>query len=87
MYSACHVRKMTVDDLGSTASGMNFGKYSAQNYICSFDYSTSVRLIKTETDKAFQFLYCFALLLVSKATQPLLLCITTIAGKRSENQS
>ena len=29
----------------------------------------------------------FALLLVSKATQPLLLCITTIAGKRSENQS
>ena len=59
MYSACHVRKMTVDDLGPTTSGMNFGKYSAQNDVCLFDYSTSVRLIKTETDKAFQFnLYC-----------------------------
>ena len=54
MYSACQVRKMTVDNLGSTASGMNFGKYSAQNDVCSFDYSTSVRLIRTETDKAFQ---------------------------------
>ena len=57
MYSASQVRKMTVDNLGPTASGMNFGKYSAQNDVCSFDYSTSVRLIKTETDKAFQFLY------------------------------
>ena len=78
---------MTVGKLGPTASGMNFGKYSAQNDVCSFDYSTSVRLIKTETDKAFQFLYCLPLLIVSKAMQPLLLCITTIAGKRSENQS
>ena len=34
-------------------SAMNFGKYSAPNDVCSFDYSTSVRLIKTETDKAF----------------------------------
>ena len=58
MYSACQVRKMTVDNLGPTASGMNFGKYSAQNDVCSFDYSTSVRLIRTETDKAFQFSYC-----------------------------
>ena len=59
MYSVCQVRKMTVDhDLEPTASGMNFGKYSAQNDVCSFDYSTIVRLIKTETDKAFQFLYC-----------------------------
>ena len=58
MYSACQVRKMTVDNLGPTASGMNFGKYSAQNDVCSSDYSTSVRLIKTETDKAFQLLYC-----------------------------
>ena len=57
MYSACQVRKMTVDNFAPTASGMNFGKYSAQNDVCSFD-STSVRLIKTETDKAFQFLYC-----------------------------
>ena len=39
-------------------SGMNFGKYSAQNDVCSFDYSTNVRLIKMDTDKAFQFLYC-----------------------------
>ena len=38
MYSACQVRKMTVDNLGPTASGMNFGKYSAQNDVCSFDY-------------------------------------------------
>ena len=58
MYSACQVRKMPGDNLGPTAWGMNFGKYSAQNDVCSFDYSTSVRLIKTETDKAFQFLYC-----------------------------
>ena len=58
MYSACQVRKMTVGNRGPTASGMNFVKYSAQNDICSFDYSTSVRLIKTETDKAFQFLCC-----------------------------
>ena len=58
MYSACHVRKMTVDNLGLTASAMNFGKCSAQNDVCSFDYSTSMRLIKAETDKAFQFLYC-----------------------------
>ena len=50
---------MTVDNLGLTASGMNFGKYSAQNDVRSFDYSTSVRLIKTDTAKAFQFLYCF----------------------------
>ena len=57
MYSACQVRKMTVYNPGSTASGMNFGKYSAQNDVCSFDYLTSVRLIKTERDKAFQFLY------------------------------
>ena len=55
MYSVCQARKMTVDNLGPTASGMNFGKYSAQNDVCSFDYSTSMRLIKTETDKAFQF--------------------------------
>ena len=27
---------MTVDNLGPTASGMNFGKYSAQNDVCSF---------------------------------------------------
>ena len=86
MYSACQVRKMTVDNLGPTASGMNFGKYSAQNDVCSFDYSTSVRLIKTETDKAFNS-YIVCLLLVSKATQPLSLCITTISGRRSENQS
>ena len=59
MYSACQVRKMTVDNLGPTAPGMNFGKLnSAQNDVCSFDYLTSVRLIKTETDKAFQSLYC-----------------------------
>ena len=58
MHSACQARKMTVDNLGLTASGMNFGKYSAQNDVCSFDYLTSVRLIKTETYKAFQFLYC-----------------------------
>ena len=58
MYSTCQVRKMTVDNLGPTASAMNFDKYSAQNDVCSFDYSTSARLIKTETDKAFQFLYC-----------------------------
>ena len=57
MYSACQVRKMTEDDLGPTASRMNFGKYSAQNGVSLFDYSNSVRLIKTETDKAFQFLY------------------------------
>ena len=81
MYCACQVRKITVDNLGPTASGMNFGKYSEQNDVCSFDYSTSVRLIKTAI------LILFALLLVSKATQPLLLCITTKAGKRSENQS
>ena len=56
MYSACQVRKMTVDNLGPTASGLNFGNYSAQNDVCSFDCSTSVRLIKTDTDKAFQFL-------------------------------
>ena len=31
---------MTVDNLGLTASGMNFGKYSAQNDLCLFDYST-----------------------------------------------
>ena len=49
---------MTGDNLGPTSSRMNFGKYSAQNDVCSFDYSTSMRLIKTETDKAFQFLYC-----------------------------
>ena len=87
MYCACQVTKMLADNLGPTASGMNFGKYSAQNDVCSFDYSTSVRLIRTNTDQAFQFLQVFALLLVSKATQPLLLCITTLAGKRSENQS
>ena len=58
MYSACQVRKMTVDNLGPTTSGMNFGKYLAQNDVCSFDFSTSVRLIKSETDKAFQLLYC-----------------------------
>ena len=58
MYSACQVRKMAVDNLRPTVSGMNLGKYSAQNDVCSFDYLTSVRLIKTETDKAFQFLYC-----------------------------
>ena len=57
MYSACQVRKMTVDNLGPTASGINFGKYLTQNDVCSFDYSNSMRLIKTETDKAFQFLY------------------------------
>ena len=58
MYSACQVRKMTVDNLGPTKSGINFGKCLAQNDVCSFNFSTSVRLIKTETDKAFQFLYC-----------------------------
>ena len=66
MHSACQVRKMTVDNLGPTASGMNFGKYSAQNDVCSFDYSTSVSwLIKTETDKAFQFLYYIVCPIVS----------------------
>ena len=59
MYSACQVKKMTVDNLEPTASGMNLGKYSAQNEVCSFDDSTSVRLIKTETEKAFESLYCF----------------------------
>ena len=49
---------MTVDNLGPIASAMNFGKYLAQNDVRSFDYSTSVRLIKTDTDKASQFLYC-----------------------------
>ena len=39
IYCACQVRKMTVDNLGPTASAMNFGKYSAQNDVCSFDYS------------------------------------------------
>ena len=58
MYSACQVRKMTVDNIGPTTFGMNSGKYSAQNDVCLFDYSTSMRLIKTETDKAFIFLYC-----------------------------
>ena len=60
MYCARQVRKITVDNLGPTASAMNFGKYSAQNDVSSFDYSTSVRLIKTDTDKAFQFLYCLS---------------------------
>ena len=55
MYCACQVRKMTVDNLGPNASAMNFGKYLAQNDVCSFDYSTSVRLIKTDTDKALNF--------------------------------
>ena len=60
MNCACQVRKMTVDNLGRIVSGVNFGKCSAQNDVCSFDYSTNVRLrlIKTETDKAFQFLCC-----------------------------
>ena len=58
MYCACQVRKITVDNLGPTASAMNFGKYSAQSDVCSFDYSTSVRLIRADTDQAFQFLYC-----------------------------
>ena len=60
MCCAFQVRKMTVDNLGPTASAMNFGKllYSVQNDVCSFDYSTSVRLIKMDTDKASQFLYC-----------------------------
>ena len=57
MYCAGQVRKMTVDNLGPTASLLNFDKYSAQNDVCSFDYSTSVRLIRTDTDQAFQFLY------------------------------
>ena len=60
MHCACQVGKMTVDNLGLTASAMNFGKYSAQNDVCSFDYSTSVRLIRTDTDQAFQFLYCLS---------------------------
>ena len=47
MYSPCQVRKMTVDNLGPTASGTNFGEYSAQNDVCSFDYSTSVSLKTT----------------------------------------
>ena len=55
MHSACQIRKMTEDNLGPIAFGMNFGKYSAENDVCSFDYSTSVRLINTERDKAFQF--------------------------------
>ena len=46
---------MTVDNLGLTASGMNFGKYSAQNDVCSFDYSTSVRLMKADPDRPFKF--------------------------------
>ena len=58
MYCACQVRKMTVDNLGPIASAMNFGKYLAQNDVRSFDYLTSVRLIKMDTDKASQFLYC-----------------------------
>ena len=85
MYCACQVRKMTVDNLGPTSSGMNFGKYSAQNDVCSFDYST-----KDGYRSGLSIFILFALLLVSKATQPLLLCITTIAviaGKRSENHS
>ena len=82
MYSACQVRKMTVDNLGPTASAMNFGKYSAQNYVCLFDYSNSVRLKRRDGNRyGFSILILFALLLVSKATQSLLLCITTIAGK------
>ena len=48
-------------------SGMNFSKYSAQNDACSFDYSTSVRLIKTDTDKAFQFLYFLPTVLLTYA--------------------
>ena len=57
MYSACQVRKMTVDNLGPTASGMNFGKYSAQIKMMSVRLidSTSVRLTKTETLRPFNF--------------------------------
>ena len=51
MYSACQIRKMTVDNLGPTASGMNFGKYSAQNDVCSFDYLTSVRLKRRDGNR------------------------------------
>ena len=59
MYSACQVRKMTVDNLGPTASGMNFGKYSLYKMMpVRLIILLAVRLIKTETDKAFQFLYC-----------------------------
>ena len=53
MYCACQVRKMTVDNLGPTASAMDFGKYSAQNDVCSFDYSTSVRLIRRKQIRPF----------------------------------
>ena len=49
--SACQVRKMTVGNLGPTASGMNFGKYSAQNDVCLFDYSTSVRLKRRDGNR------------------------------------
>ena len=87
MYSACQDRKMTVDNLGPTASEMNLGKYSAQNDVCSFDYSTSVRLIKMETDKAFQLLYIVCpIVSLQSYVAVIQLCITTIAGKRSENQ-
>ena len=58
MYCACQVRKMTVDNLGPFASAMNCGKYRAQNDVCSFDYSTSVWLIRTDTDKAFFCIVC-----------------------------
>ena len=51
MYSARQVRKMTVDNLGPAASGMNFGKYSAQNDVCLFDYSTSVRLKRRDGNR------------------------------------
>ena len=51
MFSACQLRKMTVDNLGPTASGMNFGKYSAQNDVCLFDYSTSVRLKRRDGNR------------------------------------
>ena len=39
-------------------SGMNFVKYSAQNDVCSFDYSTSTKLIKTDTDKLNFYIVC-----------------------------
>ena len=55
MYSSCQVRKMTVGNLGPTTSGMNFGKYSAQNDVCSFDYSTSLGLIRRKQIRPFNF--------------------------------
>ena len=75
---------------------MHFGKYSVQNEVCSFDYSTSVRLIKTDTDKTFEFLLFNVCPIDSllrsryyRALQRIDMLQSTfnIAGKRSEGQS